>query len=177
MLKSYSQTVGVVSDWNLPPIVIVYKYVRYNAGSGENHLEQFEDTKGMIRSRNSKDWQCNGQKTNQRYTKHYTENTNPTNLSFMAWRISAINHQFIWMSIFKDCFRFDGNKKGKFAIFTFLKLLFLQILWNFLKHRLQCQKALFVEDISIIDRLWSLFLIENESNSNDHWQCNHPQHE
>jgi hypothetical protein len=37
----------------------------------KNNERQFEDTKGVIRSRKSKDRQHNGQKDKQRYSKYY----------------------------------------------------------------------------------------------------------
>ena len=40
----------------------------------EDVYKEFEDTKGVIKSRKSKDRQHNGQKGKQRSTKHYTEN-------------------------------------------------------------------------------------------------------
>jgi hypothetical protein len=51
-------------------------------------MEKFEDTKGVIRSRKSKDRQYNWQKETDKGTKHYTENkrlgnTNPTKTPFI----------------------------------------------------------------------------------------------
>ena len=61
--------------------------------------EEFEDTKGVIRIRNSKDMQHNGQKkkdkrTKKRSTKHYIENyrsskTNPTKNRGFSGRVTS----------------------------------------------------------------------------------------
>ena len=76
--------------------------------------EEFEDTKGIIRIRNSKkNRQHNGKTKNdkQRYTKHYTENkrssnANPTKtITYIVWWYNTLYQvePVVWTSITTSC--------------------------------------------------------------------------
>ena len=57
-----------------PPfrLILFVRYPVYTTKSFIFWQEDFEDTKGVIRIRKSKDRQLNEQKNKQQYTKHYT---------------------------------------------------------------------------------------------------------
>ena len=55
-------------------LILFVWYLVYTAKSFIFWLEDFEDTKGVIRIGKSKDKQHNGQKDKERSTKYYTQN-------------------------------------------------------------------------------------------------------